>query len=137
VDIYHGLQKRYGHAADREDASRQTAERRTHSDSHTIAIAIAIAIADCNSNADSNTNRNAEPYCYGYADSKSNADSHSYGDSKSNADSHSYGDTKSDGDTQACTWRHCFQWSLVRDGENTGDGDLSGFLSDRLRDPEC
>jgi hypothetical protein len=118
VDIYHGLQKRYGHAADREDASRQTAERRTHSDSHTNAI------ADGNSNAGSNTNRHAEPDCHGYADSKSNADSHSYGH------------TKSDGDTQACTWRHCFQWSLVRDGENTGDGDLSGFLSDRPRDPE-
>ena len=118
MDIYHGLQKRYGHAADREDASRQTPERCTHTDSHGNAIAYG------NRHSYSNSNCDAEP------------DSYFHADSKPDTDSHSYAYTKSNGYLYTCARRHCFQWILVRDGENSSDRDLSGFLSDCHRDTE-
>ena len=120
MDIYYGLQKRHHHAADREDASRQTPERCTNTDTDRNAV----SYSNLNAYSHANSNRDAEPDSYGHADSKPDTDSHSY----------AY--TKSNGYPYACARRHCFQWILVRDGEKSRDGDLSGLVSDCDRDTE-
>jgi hypothetical protein len=114
VDLHYRFQKRHRHAADREDSSRQASEWRT------------------NTYPFANGNRYTDSYCDTEPNTLGDTNGHSKSNTLGDADCHAY--TKSNGDPNACAWRHCFQWILVHDGEDSRYGDLPGFLSDRHRD---